>query len=77
MLHFMYEEGDWAIILQPQKKPKNDVYYVRHNTCGAYLKAQATRGCICKAVNAPIGERKPIPVATNILKMYLLLTGIR
>ena len=69
MMKVLHMKGDWALVLRD-----NDTYLVRHLTCSAYLKRSVDLGCVCKAIYAPIGQRKPIPVDDEILKMYKFVT---
>lgn len=70
-MQVLHIEGDWALVLM------DDTYLVRHLRCKSYLRIMAIHGCLCKTIEAPIGNRKRVPVDTNILKMYLLLTGAK
>lgn len=71
MMQVIHIDGDWALVLH------EDTYMVRHLTCKSYLRIMAIHGCWCKTIDAPIGNRKIIPVNTNILKMYLFVTGAK
>ena len=68
----LHKSGDWALVLRD-----NETYLVRHLLCGSYLKHSTHLGfcCICRAMDLPIGQRKPAQVDKDILKMYVFLTG--
>ena len=68
----MHQEGEWALVLQGDEN-----YMVRHLACGAYLRHTASYGCTCKGIDAAIGNRKYVPVETEILKMFQFLTGVQ
>lgn len=71
LMQVIHQQKDWALVLQGDTN-----YMVRHLVCGAYLRFTAHRGCVCKGIDAAIGQRKPVPVETEILKMFQFLTGV-
>jgi hypothetical protein len=68
----LHQQNNWALVLRD-----NDTYLIRHLTCGSYIRHAVRLGCVCAAIDAAIGKRKPIPVDNEILKMYLFITGAK
>lgn len=74
-MRVMYQEDDWAITLQES----SGVYFIRHLPCRAYLRHSVRLGCMCRSLrdaNHLTASAPYVLVDTNILKMFMLLTGV-
>jgi hypothetical protein len=61
------EENGWAIVWM------NEKYYLRHMTCGAYLRRNAAHGCTCRRLRKHVYQTAT-QVDDTIMKKFTLLT---
>ena len=68
MSHLLTENNGWSIVWM------NDRYYIRHQTCGSYLRRYYKNGCLCRTGKVYKADSKLTSVDDLILKKFKLIT---